>query len=133
MSRFNHPLPFSPLYDFQVVRVVTINGRAYVPGDRLDKTSLGERRLRQMYENRTISPLPPEVLPTLLQARAPAAAPAGQEIDPDDGQDVDAAVAAALNGKTAVHKGFGRWYVVHPDGTEDGPMSKAEAEAAAAA
>lgn len=131
MSRFNHPLPFSPLYDFQVVRVVTINGRAYVPGDRLDKAELGERRLQQMYENRTISPIPPTVVPALLQA--PAAAPASQDIDPDDGDDVDGAVAAALSGKTAVHKGFGRWYVVHPDGAEDGPMSKAEAEAAAAA
>lgn len=133
MSRFNHPLPFSPLYDFQVVRVVTINGRAYVPGDRLDKTSLGERRLRQMYENRTISPIPPAVVPALLQAYAPAVVPVGQEVANEDGQDVDAAVAEALSGKTAVHRGFGRWYVVHQDGAEDGPMSKAEAEAAAAA
>jgi hypothetical protein len=135
MSRFNHPLPFSPLYDFQVLRVVTINGRQYKPGDRLDKANLAERRLRQMYENRVVSPIPPEVVPALLQAPRRAAEPvadepAGQEIDPDNGEDVQ---SAADTGKTAVHRGFGRWYVVHADGTEDGPMTKAEAEAAAAA
>lgn len=135
MSRFNHPLPFSPLYDFQVLRVVTINGRQYKPGDRLDKADLSERRLRQMYENRVVSPLPPDVLPALLQAprkeaEPVAVEPAGQEIDPDNGEDVQ---TASDTGKVPVHKGFGRWFVVHADGTEDGPMTRAEAEAAAAA
>lgn len=151
MSRFNHPLPFSPHYEFRVLRVVTINGRMYLPGDRLDKAALAERRLRQMYENRVISPMPPEVLPALLQPpRQPEPtdppsqpAPPRQDLDPDDGDDVvnqgEAQAAAEsqpaageFDGPKLVHRGFGRWFVVAADGAEQGPMSKAEAEAAVA-
>lgn len=140
MSRFIHQLPFSPLYDFQVCRVVTINGVNYVPGDRLDtaaRDSLGDRRLRQMYERRTLTPIAPGQLPALVVA-GPVQ---GAEVVVADGAAAETPVdetpaptePAATPALRAEHKGFGRWFVVAADGTEEGPMSKEQAEAKAAA
>lgn len=154
MSRFIHPLPFSPLYEFQVCRVVTINGVEYKPGDRMDteaRDALGERRLRQLYERRTITPIAPAALPALVQAgpvdgveaqmdgepgqgeQVDGATADGEQLDPVAEQGGDAPAEHPASGLTAVHKGFGRWYVVAADGTEDGPMTKEQAEAKVAA
>ena len=138
MARFSHLLPFSPYYDFQVCKCVTINGVEYVSGDRMtaeERDALGERRLRQMYEHRLVTPIAPEKVAALLK---PGPLPDYSWSDAGGGGDVladggsfdplapDAGQVAA---PTAVHKGFGRWYVQYPDGTEAGPMSKEAAEA----
>lgn len=151
MSRFIHPLPFSPLYAFQVCRVVTINGVEYMPGDRMDdeaRDALGERRLRQLYERRTITPIAPDALPALVQSGPVQGVEAQMDGEPSPGEQVDGTTAdgevlepvdtqageeqpaAALK---AEHRGFGRWYVVAQDGTEEGPMTKEQAEARVAA
>jgi hypothetical protein len=138
MARFSHPLPFSPLYDFMACKPVTINGAAYQPGDRMSteaRDGLGERRLRQMYESRLITPIPPEPVPALLQAAAePASEPLPDYAWSDAGGGggdggFDPMATEAAPAVTAVHKGFGRWFIVRPDGTEEGPMTKAEADA----
>ena len=153
MSRFIHPLPFSPLYEFQVCRSLTINGIDYVPGDRMAteaRDALGERRLRQMYERRQITPIAPEVLPALVQADPVVGVVVEMDGEPGHGEQVSGDTvggevlppagdapqepdAPASSGLTAVHKGFGRWYVVAADGTEQGPMTKEQAEAQVAA
>lgn len=141
MPRFTHMLPFSPLYDFQACKPVTLNGRQMVPGDRLtteERDALGARRLLQMYESRLITPIPPEVVPAVLQPKPEAPLPdyawsegaGGGDVLADGGSfDPVAPDAGQVAAPTAVHKGFGRWYVQYPDGTEAGPMSKEAAEA----
>ena len=155
MSRFIHPLPFSPLYEFQVCRSLTINGIDYVPGDRMAteaRDALGERRLRQMYERRQITPIAPEVLPALVQADPVVGVVVEMDGEIDEGAGGEPIEKHAADGVTlppadlslppieanadglhAVHKGFGRWYVVAADGTEQGPMTKEQAEAQVAA
>lgn len=140
MSRFIQPLPFSPHYDFAAARVVTINGVNHVPGDPVDKTGLDVRRLRQMYENRIITPIAPASLAGLVTEPAPAPAQAAQEpaIEPEATDTADEpaeaaseAVEPAAPGKTIEHRGFGRYFVLDADGTEiAGPLSKAAAKAA---
>ena len=142
MSRFIHQLPFSPLYDFKVCRVTTINGVGYTPGDMLGaeaRDALGERRLRQLYERRTISPVAPGVVPE-VPAPAPAAAsaePVADQARIEGGADEqhepdDSLIEPGATGARAEHRGFGRWYVVQPDGSEDGPMTREAAQAAVA-
>lgn len=63
MSRHYHQLPFSPAAEFVVERPMTIYGQALDRGDRLPKEKLGERRLRQLYEQRMIAPSPFEAPP----------------------------------------------------------------------
>jgi hypothetical protein len=130
MSRFAHPLPFSPDYEFQASKPVTLNGRAYTPGDRIEKDALGARRLRQLYEARIITPLAPAAAALL---RPQPASSDAQDLAPQEQpqEALEAVVGAA--GKQAVHKGFGRWFVVDADGNElAGPMTKDEALAQAA-
>lgn len=134
MSRFAHPLPFSPDYDFQAVKPVTLNGQAYTPGDRIEKGDLGARRLRQLYEARIISPLAPTDAALLKAAPAPQEAPrAPSEPEAEETPEEATSGPVESSGKQALHKGFGRWYVVDADGNElAGPMTKDEALAQAA-
>lgn len=37
MSRYAAKLPFSPHYDFRALKVITLNGRRYVPGEPIEK------------------------------------------------------------------------------------------------
>lgn len=151
MSRFIQPLPFSPLYDFVAARVVTINGQNLNPGDPVDKEGLGERRLRQMYESRIITPVAPEVIPVPtnkkgskkkpvaeLQEPAPKADSQPEAIDTQTdaeeaaSEPVEAVVAepAATSGLRAEHRGFGRYFVLDAEGVEvAGPLTKVEANA----
>jgi len=156
MSRFIQPLPFSEGYEFTVRRVATISGVQYRPGDLLQKDGLNPRRLRQMYEQRLISPVlaegqqpVPVKRPTYKTAKVPvvvaqegAQEPAVDEEasqpNPVDAEPVaadveppvaDADVPAEPVQPKAEHRGFGRWFVTMPDGTEAGPMSKDQAEA----
>ncbi len=158
MSRFIQPLPFSEGYEFTVRRVATISGVQYGPGDLLCKDGLNPRRLRQMYELRLISPVVPDgshpvpvKRPTYKTAKVPvmaaqeAAQPLAEPVEapqPDIGpgepvEPVTQPVAASdqepvetVQGAPAKaeHRGFGRWFVTMPDGTEVGPMSKDQAE-----
>lgn len=160
MSRYADKLPFSPHYDFQARKVMTLNGRAYVPGETIDKEGLGDRRLRQLYDFRMITPTAPEQLPPVITTTA--SVPTGEtfaETDSDnddalqadgadfetdgstiegdqDGQDnaqdnADQDTAAEL--PRIEHRGFGRWFLMLADGTEQGPLAKAAAEKAIAA
>lgn len=137
MSRFIQPLPFSPHYDFVAARVVTINGQNLVPGDPVDTSDLSVRRLRQMYENRMITPVAPASLAGIASAQEPAQAAQEPDGEPEatDTQDepveaTDEAPLPAVGGKTVEHRGFGRYYVLDADGTEiAGPLSKAAANA----
>ena len=135
MARFSHHLPFSPHYDFQVCKRVTINGVEYAPGDRMaadGRDAIGERRLRQMYEHRLITPIQPKPVAALLTADP---LPDYSWSEDAGGGDMladgsfDPVAPDQVPGPTAVHKGFGRWFVQYPDGTEAGPMSKEAAEA----
>jgi len=146
MSRFIQPLPFSPLYDFVAARVVTINGQNLNPGDPVDKEGLGERRLRQMYESRIITPVAPEVIaeptPKKASKKKPAAEPVEAALEPeatdtapeDESATSEAPVPAvgepvSASGLYSEHRGFGRYFVLNADGVEvAGPLTKAEAK-----
>lgn len=157
MSRYADKLPFSPHYDFQARKVMTLNGRAYVPGETIDKEGLGDRRLRQLYDFRMITPTAPEQLPPVATTNPPA--PTGEgfadtehdndDAPTDDGTDLesrgdtadgdqdgtadDAAQDAATDELPRVeHRGFGRWFLMLADGTEEGPLKKADADKALA-
>lgn len=132
MSRHTPPLPFSPYYDFRVLKPVTINGQALKLGDPLPKDAVSPRRLRQMFESRMISPLPPEVLPA---TPASGATEAGHGDNGDWGANPPAATPARASGPLkAAHKGFGKWHLFDRDGNEvGGPYERAEAERLAAA
>ncbi len=128
MTRY-HLLPFSPLYDFQACKPVTINGTAYQPGDRMDsaaRDALGARRLRQMYEARIITPLPPDAVPAVLQAGEMVER---AEIAPADGEMAEADAVPAGRATEIEHRGFGKWYATMNDGTVQGPMTREAAEA----
>lgn len=145
MSRFIQPLPFSPHYDFVAARVVTINGQNLVPGDPVNKADLGERRLRQMYESRIITPVAPTELPVApkKQGKKKAAEAQQEPVEADaepeaiDTPEVSAeatsdapAPAVAAAGNTIDHRGFGRYFVLDAAGNEiAGPLSKAAATA----
>jgi hypothetical protein len=45
---------FDPSLDFEARRRVTVGGFTTEPGEAFDKTSVGERKLRQMFAQRTI-------------------------------------------------------------------------------
>lgn len=145
MSRFIQPLPFSPLYDFVAARVVTINGQNLIPGDPVDKEGLGERRLRQMYESRIITPVAPAVIPETNKkapkkklAAQPVAADSEPEATDTPAEDETTASEApapavaepvAASGLHSEHRGFGRYFVLNADGVEvAGPLTKAEAK-----
>lgn len=138
MSRFAHPLPFSPSYDFQATKPVTLNGRAYVPGDRIEKDGLGARRLRQLYESRIISPIAPPAAALLAaperaeEVVVPVATVETAEA-PQEASEAPQEGIVSADGLQAVHRGFGRWYVVDAAGQDvAGPLTKEEALARAA-
>ena len=94
--RYNS-LPFSPHYAFSATRALRINGVDYAPGDAIDVSAVGERRLRQLYETRKVTPHAPDFLfngpaPQRQPEQAPAAPPAAPEqstsapVEPADGQ-----------------------------------------------
>ena len=131
MSRHTPPLPFSPYYDFRVVKPMTIGGKALVMGDPFPTEGLPPRRLRQMFEARMISPLPPEVLPITPANGAAGAAQAGQGAG---GTEPPPDTATRPTGPlTAKHRGFGKWYVMDAaDDEVSGPHTREEAERLAA-
>lgn len=143
MSRFYQPLPFSTAYDFVAAKPVTLNGAVLNPGDPVDKDGLSPRRLRQLYEARIISPVAPAELPATPAPQEPAQEPAQEpvaaaqapaepegEATPDDGEQAPQEAATTAGGARVEHRGFGRYFVIAADGSETGPMSKAEAQAA---
>jgi hypothetical protein len=124
MSRHSPPLPFSPYYDFRVVKPMTVAGQALKLGDPLPKDGLSPRRLRQLFEARMISPLPPEILP------GNGAADAGHGDNGAWGSNPPADTATPPSGPLrAQHKGFGKWFVINAAGQEvSGPHTREEAE-----
>ena len=134
MSRFYQPLPFSTAYDFVAAKPVTLNGAVLNPGDPVDKEGLSPRRLRQLYEARIISPKAPDVIPASAVQPPPQEPaqepqePAQEPDSPDAGSEPGAIPVAVQEGASIEHRGFGRYFAVNPDGTEVGPMSKAEAQ-----
>ena len=66
-------LPFSADYAFFACRPVTINGVMYRHGDPVPTTCVAERRLRQLYAQRVISPHVPAFL---MNGATPAPSPA---------------------------------------------------------
>lgn len=52
--------PFDRDQDFIVKRSIKCSGKSYNPGDKLDKTRLTTRRLRQLYEQRIVVMVEPE-------------------------------------------------------------------------
>jgi hypothetical protein len=124
MSRHTPPLPFSPYYDFHVVKPLTIGGQTLKLGDPLPKDGVSPRRLRQLFEARMISVLPPEVLPINGATGAAHGDNGAWGSNSPDG------IAKAPSGPLrAHHKGFGKWYVLDAAGDEiSGPHAREEAE-----
>lgn len=56
--------PFDRSREFEVCRTIKVNGRLYEPGYLFDKTEVNVRRLRQMFEQRTLNMLPAGVVKT---------------------------------------------------------------------
>jgi hypothetical protein len=56
------PAPFSPAFAFVAARTMRIDGVEFVPGDPIPDGVLSDRRLRQLYEQRKISPTLPAFL-----------------------------------------------------------------------
>lgn len=132
-----HLLPFSPHYDFVVVRPMTIDGVRLNPGDQMtsdQRDSLGERRLRTQYERRVITPVAPGAPAPVYRATVvaqveaqinSASIPADSDAGGDDSSppaDDDVQEIPRIE-----KRAFGRWWVVTMDG-DRGPMKKAEAE-----
>ena len=118
---------FSPGLTFKCAKPFVMSGVAYAPGDVVDKTGVEDRRLRQMFDLRMIVPV--QGVAVAVKPKAPAKAP-----ESPTAADQPVAAAQVAAGSRAVHKGFGRWYVVNAKGdTTAGPFTKSEAEAAVAA
>lgn len=109
MQRYQRE-PFTTEAQFTCVKPFVMSGVSYQPGQIVDTEAIETRRLRQMYEARMIDAVARSKTPVLLKP-VPAAKPQP---------------AAA---RRAEHRGFGRWYVVEADGTEEGPYSKEAADA----
>ena len=153
MSRFSSPLPFTPLADFRSLRVLTLCGVDLQPGDIIPtsvRDECGERRLRALYEQRRIEPVP-AVSPPVPSKTTPIAPVQGMP-PADDGfassgePSVGAAVAAAApapdesdddqpaDGAFAVQKaGMGGWIVVNAEGVQVGNSHRLKKDAVAAA
>jgi hypothetical protein len=54
--------PFSPDFAYVAARPLTIDGADFHPGDPIPDGALSDRRLRQLYEQRKISPHAPAFL-----------------------------------------------------------------------
>ncbi|CAB4180596.1 hypothetical protein UFOVP1040_84 [uncultured Caudovirales phage] len=124
LMRFSADLPFV------VQRPFLFAGKQYNPGDPAP-TDADERRLRQLYECRKITTQAgATVKSTVVKTNAKGAATSIEHVRESTAP--SAPVEAKQDGPTAVHRGFGRWFVVYPDKTEKGPMKKAAAERMAA-
>jgi hypothetical protein len=136
-----------------VARSFDLGGRQLQPGEVVPDGALPPRRLRQMFERRMITiraisigpgvpPAPPPAdadappaagnggvaaeiaAPATTTAKAPAEAASGPEIEALDPQPYTREA-----GYSVEHRGFGRWYVVGPDGaTVSGPHQRAVIE-----
>lgn len=115
MQRYNRE-PFNPEAQFACVKPFVMSGVAYQLGEIVDTGTIEARRLRQMYEARMIE-VAKDKTPALLK---PAVKPVAKTAPPPAAE------------RRAEHRGFGRWYVMEPDGSESGPFSKEVAEARAA-
>jgi hypothetical protein len=134
-----------------VARSFDLGGRQLQPGEVVPDGALPPRRLRQMFERRMITiravSIGPNVPPAPEDAEAPPAAENGgvaAEIAPPATTAAEAPAEAASGpeiealdpqpytreaGYSVEHRGFGRWYVVGPDGaTVSGPHQRAVIE-----
>lgn len=130
-------LSFSPGEQYVARRAFTLNGKNYAHGEPVDLSGLAERRCNQMLKARQIlparlmPPMPakPEVSKDAAKnpPRKGATAAPGASGGEAGGSAPTSGAAPAGGAPRAVHKGFGRWFVVDASGKETGPMSKAEA------
>jgi hypothetical protein len=129
MRQQSHFLPFSPGYEFTAARMrpLLIDGVAYRQGDRINKASLSERRLMQLYEQRLIAPVRED-------AEAPKPSwPTRKIAEPAKPAEADDVNLLADSQVTIKHLGFGKWAVVDAAGNELATkLSKEDAQAIAA-
>jgi hypothetical protein len=119
---------FSDQHEFVAMQPFMFDGVDYNFGDPIDKSGMDVRKIKQLCEHRYIIPasLAHEDLRKhmtgTVKAKVTVKAPAP----------VVEAVEAPQGGFKALHKGFGRWYVVDANGNEVSPaMKQAEAESMA--
>jgi hypothetical protein len=125
MSRFLRK-PFHPSGPFIALRSFVMGGREYEAGDDVPTSDIESRRIRQMWEMRMIET-------TDQRAPRPAQRPVTARADAQTAGAGPETPARGSGRARAEHRGFGRHFVVAPDGTETGPMTRDEAEAAVAA
>jgi len=91
--------PFSPAFAYVASRPLTIDGVDYLPGDPIPEGVLKMRRLRQLYEQRKISPHAPAFLSNgaaiARKLREQAEAEAGEGVAEDASEALDALDASS--------------------------------------
>lgn len=91
--------PFSPAFAYVASRPLTIDGVDYLPGDPIPEGVLQMRRLRQLYEQRKISPHAPAFLANgaaiARKLRKQAEAEAGEGAEEGDSGALDALDASS--------------------------------------
>lgn len=91
--------PFSPAFAYVASRPLTIDGVDYLPGDPIPEGVLQMRRLRQLYEQRKISPHAPAFLANGAEVarklQKQAQAEAGEGDAEDDSEALDALDASS--------------------------------------
>ena len=138
----NHPEPFHPEAQFLALRAFTLNGVNLKPGDAIDKDGVAPVRLKRMFEGRMIQVGMHPATAAAKHGKARAQKPVEQEISKTEGSAAPSVPAIAVEpaspaqeaqtasagGVQAIHRGFGRWFVVDAAGKDiAGPISKADA------
>jgi hypothetical protein len=129
-------IPFSMDRNFRARREFVLYGKKHQAGDPIARDGLTEQRLRQMFDNRMIEVSEAAPAPAKVAASAPAVAPAPAPVAAVAVKPAqipaDAPKPAATGALQAVHRGFGRWFVVDAaDVDVAGPLKKEEALARA--
>jgi hypothetical protein len=133
-SRFER-IPFSPLFQFVLLKPLTYLGKEFAAGDVIDRTDgIDDRKLRQLYEGRFMIPrvddegnpvvicTPASLEKPLRKAQLQPAEPEGAAVgDQEDSADAEPPV------RVCVHRGFGRYFVMEGEKQISGPHTKAEA------
>lgn len=128
-------LPFSPLYDYYTTAPLTYDGHNYKEGEAFPKPDdtgkkpvVDHRLLRQLYEQRRISAVPPAKAPLPKEPPQPTEEPVDPDAPPVEKTTAPPAVDEGNRRLKIKFKGFSKWWIVDAD-TDDklaGPYASAE-------
>lgn len=126
LRRRFHPLPYAPAGAFVWNKERRVHGVTVRPGDSVDKSLFDERRLRALYEQRTIVPAPfgEEPAPAYLENGRGEADRVAAQLQNEEGGDEDAAEDSADAAAA------GEALAVEPAGAPPAPKPRAAKTAA---